>query len=518
MKEVYIRTLENIQNRINEPIALTAIYVLLMAGFSIFLPDRIIGNFFHDDSYFYIKTAQNIHDGIGSSFDGINPTNGYHLLWLWILVFFAKLNPFVGFSGIRPLLIIHAVFIAGAGLFADRLLKNHGVETGWRAVALTAIIGATGFVDLGLETPVLLLASWALIYYLSELQEKFELSLLRISIIILLSISVCLARTDAGPFVAALSIVIAIKAWGQTHTIMRVLQVISITITPAFIILLVVGFYNITTTGHFENISSYLKIYWPGTFATGWFFETIAGIRIRIIIVLLSAVSALAYLSRKFFLREINNILIAANIYVIIHIIVLLLFASGGVASWYFALSLTIVIISLVYVAFSFFCSLRSREINVLAGRLADFFLIIVIVAAVVYVSKRFVDHDRDARFAVADWLYQNISPEQPVFQVDWTGLVAYFSRRTIINGDGLINGWEYQDYLRSGRIEEYLNKKHAVWIITTQTPKEERASVEVFSRKGELIHIGSASLSKAVFAIDGHYFVFKLTDFNFDK
>ncbi len=38
-----------------------------------------------DDTFYYFKTALNVSRGLGSTFDGINPTNGYHPLWLALL-------------------------------------------------------------------------------------------------------------------------------------------------------------------------------------------------------------------------------------------------------------------------------------------------------------------------------------------------------------------------------------------------------------------------------------------------
>jgi hypothetical protein len=39
-----------------------------------------------DDSFYYFKVAQNVVDGYGSTFDRIHPTNGYHPLWLGMLL------------------------------------------------------------------------------------------------------------------------------------------------------------------------------------------------------------------------------------------------------------------------------------------------------------------------------------------------------------------------------------------------------------------------------------------------
>ncbi len=42
--------------------------------------------FTRDDAYYYFKVAQNISEGPGSTFDGINRTNGYHPLWMLICI------------------------------------------------------------------------------------------------------------------------------------------------------------------------------------------------------------------------------------------------------------------------------------------------------------------------------------------------------------------------------------------------------------------------------------------------
>ena len=39
-----------------------------------------------DDAFFYFKVAHNISQGFGSTFDGVNPANGYHPLWMLVLV------------------------------------------------------------------------------------------------------------------------------------------------------------------------------------------------------------------------------------------------------------------------------------------------------------------------------------------------------------------------------------------------------------------------------------------------
>lgn len=46
-----------------------------------------------DDAFYYLTIARNIVAGLGSTFDGLSPTNGYHPIWLGILVPLAALAP-----------------------------------------------------------------------------------------------------------------------------------------------------------------------------------------------------------------------------------------------------------------------------------------------------------------------------------------------------------------------------------------------------------------------------------------
>lgn len=46
----------------------------------------LVGQVLPDDAFYYFQIARHITEGAGSTFDGINPTNGYHPLWLLTLL------------------------------------------------------------------------------------------------------------------------------------------------------------------------------------------------------------------------------------------------------------------------------------------------------------------------------------------------------------------------------------------------------------------------------------------------
>ncbi len=67
-------------------------FVLLVTLFAAVLV-RWPDNFFADDSYFYFQVASNFARGLGSTFNGIMPTNGYHPLWMLVCAAVFRVEP-----------------------------------------------------------------------------------------------------------------------------------------------------------------------------------------------------------------------------------------------------------------------------------------------------------------------------------------------------------------------------------------------------------------------------------------
>ena len=80
--------------------------------------------FTRDDAYYYFKVAQNVSEGHGSTFDGINPTNGYHPLWMLACVPIFALARFDLILPLRVLILVLAGLRAATSLLLYRLLRN----------------------------------------------------------------------------------------------------------------------------------------------------------------------------------------------------------------------------------------------------------------------------------------------------------------------------------------------------------------------------------------------------------
>ena len=129
--------------------------------------------FTRDDAYYYFKVAQNISEGHGSTFDGINPTNGYHPLWAWVCVPIFALARFDLILPLRILIFVLAGLRAATSILLYRLLQNVIAKPIAMLVALywglNYYIHATVYQQ-GLETG---LAAFCLVLFLSLLQ-RFE--------------------------------------------------------------------------------------------------------------------------------------------------------------------------------------------------------------------------------------------------------------------------------------------------------------------------------------------------------
>lgn len=78
--------------------------------------------FTRDDAYYYFKVAQNISEGHGSTFDGVNLTNGYHPLWMLICIPIFALARFDLILPLRVLLLVMSGLSVTTAILLYRLI------------------------------------------------------------------------------------------------------------------------------------------------------------------------------------------------------------------------------------------------------------------------------------------------------------------------------------------------------------------------------------------------------------
>jgi hypothetical protein len=86
--------------------------------------DTLMKWYASDDGFYYFKVAANISTGIGVTFDGINPTNGFHPLWMMVCIPFFALARYNLVLPLRLLVLISALLNAGTAILIFRLLRK----------------------------------------------------------------------------------------------------------------------------------------------------------------------------------------------------------------------------------------------------------------------------------------------------------------------------------------------------------------------------------------------------------
>src|SRR5262245_23886620 len=84
-----------------------------------------------DDTYYYLKTAWHVSRGHGSTFDGINPTDGYHPLWMAILSLAYVPLPEDMILLVRVAFTLQAILVWAGGIVLSRLADAGGPRILW---------------------------------------------------------------------------------------------------------------------------------------------------------------------------------------------------------------------------------------------------------------------------------------------------------------------------------------------------------------------------------------------------
>ncbi|MCP4142148.1 MAG: hypothetical protein GY755_18040 [Chloroflexi bacterium] len=131
--------------------------------------------FTRDDAYYYFKVAQNISEGLGSTFDGVNLANGYHPLWLLVNIPIFALARFDLVLPLRILLLLMGAIHAATAIFLYRLISRVlseiagiFVATFW---AFSLYIHAT-VAQFGLETGITAFSIVLFLYVFEGMERK----------------------------------------------------------------------------------------------------------------------------------------------------------------------------------------------------------------------------------------------------------------------------------------------------------------------------------------------------------
>lgn len=425
---------------------------------SFFSPFELLLNFTFDDAFFYIKPAYNYACGFGSTFDNLDKTNGYHPLWFLLLIIYYKLilllNQNISPENLfRATFYLHTVIVIIIVYISFRFWKYTGIKTRGSFVILLLLL--TGFVfirDYGMESHInCLIVSIYLLLKVIEINRLKDLILYKSMLLCLLF----LGRLDyIFPIIIFIIIGDIVSDYKNKPVKKIFVYFFSLLITVSvYLILNYYAFNSFVSTSarllnsfpnmlFYENISKYSYQYY----------------NLRLIfIIIISIISNIIFIKRILYKIPVSKIFVFLNIFCIgllFYIMVTLSFNKEGVREWYLTLPF--------YVCALLFCIMMTKEkYNIII------ILVLVIFTTIVSYKTRFEFRTFEHIYGYAKRLESVTNKEDFIYQIDFTGIVGFFSNRNIVNGDGLINSSKYYEVLSSKKVKRYLIENKIKYLST---------------------------------------------------
>jgi hypothetical protein len=165
--------------------------------------------FTRDDAYYYFKVAQNVSEGHGSTFDGVDRTNGYHPLWMLVCIPIFALARFDLILPLRILLLVMSGLSVATGILLYHLIGRIFVPAIGAMAALFWVFSHDVLDTLyqnGLESGIAALFVVLLVYKLFEFEtgwRKHGVSKKQIMTLAVIAVLMIFGRLDLV-FVAAM--------------------------------------------------------------------------------------------------------------------------------------------------------------------------------------------------------------------------------------------------------------------------------------------------------------------------
>jgi hypothetical protein len=447
---------------------------LVPQAFKLFLPQgQMFPAFFPDDCFYYYKTALNIATGHGSTFDGMNFTNGYHPLWMLVCVALA----FVTSDPTYYLYLVLAISLVVIFCLSLRIVMLFRSTLGfWLSMLIVALMNTqrkcAGGIFSGLETPLYLWLTLETTNLLVRMSWRNKANVITLGVLGGLTF---LTRTSFVLFLPALCIYLVYR---YRRTSDRPSPgTLFLAAVPFFVMAGPYLAWNYYHTGFFQQISGVVKsTSMPGGFASLADFEqalvAFAGNSGFVILPLpLSGVLIAALLISAFVVWHSGRL---RALFVDMRLVVLLVFAfteatyyfaSYGqrICLWHIAPATVVVYLAAAAVMSEALSCMKtwSRGKLLLAGILAV--IPFLTFGQNFYYSRiyRYPPFMYDA----AIWARENLPPGA-VLGVWNAGIMGYFSQHPVVNLDGVINGRTLYDYRQDGRgVYRYILDQHVQYI-----------------------------------------------------
>jgi hypothetical protein len=463
-----------------------------------------------DDTFYYLKICLNrAHLGMWS-FDGINATTGFHLLHAFLLILIIKI---FGVSGIN--LMIGAVlisFLAYCGssimvfLISKRILDKTYAFL-FCGIWIGNLYNIRGYLT-GMEFGLVLLMSTSFFLVLTVLLDERSSSNtgirtpLNLSFLFLISFLLCLTRTDLVFLGVVFSLVLLLcyfllRATDPSRALLLRTTGL-ITLAGTVISMVTVSAFCYTVTGQFMQNSGKIKRIWAHIDAAQNMvsnyditviavnFVRVSGniLRYTVLVtyqpfVMISLGALICYLL-VVILRRVKSLTSTPKIETVTilfigaccHMLITIAYYSvslpGLQPRWYYAKVFWSLLFVLLYIIFCFRAvDFKPKLFWTRASFDGKWFIfpifVIVLVNNVIRIASFEGSWKHQKEMYAAAKMLQQLPKDAQVGS--WNaGILGYFSDRTVINLDGLVNSG-IEDYARRRRLDQYIEDNNIEYI-----------------------------------------------------
>ncbi len=423
-----------------------------------------------DDASYYFKIADTIVHNAFVSFDGIHETNGFQPLWLCMLLPVAAVFKGSPEAMMQATALLQVVLLAVSALMLFSLLsKTHSVRSGFFCSLL--FFAAVFFPGVnGMESALLICMCVVLLYY-GRRSDIIARSTPRGEFFfgILLGL-VMLTRLDmvflGGVIAAVLAFDVCLSRRPKRETIRRFVTVVgsaSLIVAPYLLL-------NYLFFGHAVPISGILKSCFPHPMVNRNILELFTP---RYTVCILIACCYLGWLllsggKRRERSSDVQYFGIATAVCatsVVLHALYTFLFMKWAVFAWHFILYPFCVVLIIGDVFYRLGQPRPKGVLKICCWIIAG----LIVCAACVKVYRR---HTRPlenswhvASYNAACWARENTQPDS-VFAMKDAGHFSFFSRRKVINLDGIVNNLQYQDVLKEKNLKKYFADNNVMYLV----------------------------------------------------
>lgn len=396
-----------------------------------------------DDAYYYFQIGREIAHGHGSSFNGLDHTNGYHPLWQAICVV-----PFlVGVSGlaaVRFLLVAQLMMWVATVAIVVGLVRPLRRAAAMTVGALALLVGTNPYVVKifvnGLESGLAALVYAGLLTVMVDGRRRWLAPLLVLAF---------LARTDAAIVIGCLFVWMYL-----TERVWR-------PFVPAGVVVALYLLVNRVVFGEPLQVSGVVKRL-PLTAGR------VLTLLVVVAVAVLVAIGARRMSSNRF---HRTAAFIAATGWFAAACILLVGYyrvLSVEVYLWYYAPIALYLIVVLLHVAADFTDAAVAEGQSLAAVRAI---LVVPFVLAFLFGGRLMADPQlrslQEGDRATAQWVRDNTPSDTVIASWD-AGIVGYFSARPVVNLDGVVNSFEWKDASHHAPVatRRFLEDRHVTLIV----------------------------------------------------